>query len=167
MVVERPATAVEVGTADLAALLDVSPRRVRQLAAAGIIEKLENGRFDVPVSVAAFIANRVKMIETRFKRDPALQNERLRKLCFQNDAAEQGLISTKGAMAAISAITATIAEGLRKLPNGFADDSGLQRKITKSLDEVLIDLFARADMQLAALRQGCIDEGDNETLEVM
>lgn len=162
---EAPRFALEVGTASLAALLDISPRRVRQLAVAGILERLANGNFDVTASVAAFIANRVKVIETRFKRDPALQSERLRNLRFQNEVAEEGLVSTRSAMAVISAITATIEEGLRKLPDAFADDLAMQRKINDCLDEVLVDLQVRADIQLAALRQGCIDDGDNETME--
>lgn len=81
--------------AQLAGILDVSARRVRQLAEVGTLERASPGRFELGASVRA-------LLEHAAGNGSQLQRERTRKLKADADLAELELARRRGEVALIS-----------------------------------------------------------------
>ncbi|WP_263258674.1 hypothetical protein [Pseudomonas oryzihabitans] len=86
--------ALDVTDAQLARLLDVSARRVRQLAEQGTLERVAPGRFNLAASVAA-------MIEQAGGNGSEFQRQRTRKMTADATAAELALAKERGEVAPI------------------------------------------------------------------
>lgn len=80
--------------ADLAALLAVSTRRVRQLAEQGVLERIERGRYELGASIRA-------LMENAAGNGSELQRERIRKLRADATRAELELARERNEVAPI------------------------------------------------------------------
>lgn len=81
--------------AQLAAILDVSARRIRQLVESGTLERVERGRFELGPSIRA-------LLEHAAGTGSELQRERTRKLRADADMSELELARRKSQVALIS-----------------------------------------------------------------
>lgn len=80
--------------AQLAALANVSPRRIRQLAESGVLERVERNQYELGPSIQA-------LLEEAAGTGSALVRERTRKLAAEATRAELELAKAKGLVAPI------------------------------------------------------------------
>lgn len=78
----------EIPSRDLAGLLDLTPQRIAQLVAAGIVPKTRHGFVAFPAAVHAYISARIASIDNERSGESALDFERWRKISSANDIAE-------------------------------------------------------------------------------
>ncbi|CAN7264866.1 type IV toxin-antitoxin system AbiEi family antitoxin domain-containing protein [Trinickia sp. LjRoot230] len=81
--------------AQLAALVNVSPRRIRQLAESGLLERVERNQYALGASIQA-------LLEEAAGSGSALVRERTRKLSAEATRAELALSKERGEVALIS-----------------------------------------------------------------
>ena len=156
-----PEIADVVKTVDFARFVKLSPRRVQQLIAEGILPSAGHGKIDIAEGFAAFVRWRVENEtgEIAPAKDGAgelagLDAERTRKLRLANDETERRLIRTDDAIAAMDAIVGQIPADLSAVPARVTSDIPLRRKIENEHDAVLNGLAKRFRQASADLRAG-------------
>lgn len=126
-----------VGTEALAFLLAVSPRRIRQLAAEGVLRASGRNLWPLFGSVQAMLASRSQPQATP-------ESERLRKL--KADVLETKLMREHGALVAhaqaeglavVDAVLGPLKSDLYGLPARITSDLVLRRKIESGINDVL------------------------------
>lgn len=81
--------------AELAALANVSPRRIRQLAESGVLERVDRNQYELGASIQA-------LLEEAAGSGSALVRERTRKLSAEATRAELELVKARGEVALLS-----------------------------------------------------------------
>lgn len=117
--------------AELAALVGVSARRIRQLAEAGTLERAERGRYQLGPALRA-------MLEQASGSGSELQRERIRKLRADADLAELELAKQRGEVAPL------------------AETEEVWRRFCGLLQANMMQIPRRAVLQLL----GCTDESE-------
>ena len=151
----------ELSSAQLAAVIGVTERRVQQLEAEGIFRNVGKGRskrFILADAVQAF----AKKSEMDARDEAALPGtsraqieiEQARKLKLANDTADALLVQTADALAAVDHITGEIRTGLAGIPARFTDDLTERRRLDDLIDVVLTEISGRFEQAGAALREG-------------
>ncbi|MEM9910284.1 MAG: terminase small subunit, Nu1 [Pseudomonadota bacterium] len=131
-----------VGTADLAALLDISTNRVNRLARDGSIPKLGRGQFSLIGSVQAYVKYARDNPTGRQIKDADLAAEKQRLTKAQADRAETIAARERGELVKATevetewaAIVTDLRAALLAVPERIAIDLGLDRETATALDE--------------------------------
>jgi phage terminase Nu1 subunit (DNA packaging protein) len=114
----QPVRGVEVG--QVASLLNLTPRRVQQLAKEGVIPKAERGRYQIAGCVRGYIAFLQKTAETAQARaaQPVfvdLQKERARKTAAEAELAEIEVAKARGEVVLVADYEAALGTVLDRL----------------------------------------------------
>jgi len=149
---------MEVGTADLAAILGRTDRWIRDLENQGVLQKTARGRYKLAASVQAYVEWRLKAeVDRRYDESDARQQieiERARKLRLQNDEAENKLVPTDLGIAAVDFIVGILRTDLAGVPALITEDVALRRRAEDAIDQVLNSVADRFEKASAALEQG-------------
>lgn len=136
--------------AELAALVGVSARRIRQLAESGTLERAERGRYQLGPAVRA-------LLEQASGSGSELQRERIRKLRADADLAELELAKQRGEVAPIEEAEAVwgrfcgiLRTNMMQIPAravlqllGCTDETEFKAKLA---DEIKLALAAAAEI---------------------
>lgn len=128
----------------LAGLLDVSPRRVRQIAAEAQIQPVARGQWPVAAIVRAAVAAAGKARTGDAEREAraALMQARAREIQLRTAREEGELIPTEEAVAYTQAVVGTLVSRLNGLPAQITRDLDERRRIEAMLDEIRRDVAA-------------------------
>ena len=104
----------------VAALLDLTPRRIQQLAKDGIIPKAVGGRYNLPVCVRGYVGFLQKSLTSAQAKamQPAtldLQHQRSRKTAAEAELAEIDVAKARGEVVSVADYEAALARVLDRL----------------------------------------------------
>lgn len=140
---KKPETIPEAASADaLATLLDVTPRRVRQLASEAHIEPLARGLWPVGAVIRAAVTAAGREREGSSERDAraALMRARAREIEIRTAEREGELIPTDEAVAYTQSVVGALISRMNGLPAQITRDARERRKIEAILDEIRSDV---------------------------
>lgn len=141
----------EAASADaLATLLDVTPRRVRQIASESHIKAAGRGLWPVAPIVRAAVAAAGREREGSAERDAraALMRARAREIELRTAREEGELVPTEEAVAYTQSVVGALISRMNGLPARITRDARERRKIEAILDEI------RADVAKASAEHG-------------
>lgn len=145
---------VDLNSAQMAAVLGITERRVRQLAAEGVVKRADRrGRYRLVPSVANYISTL-----SANERDAGLapiRQERLLKLQRENALRNRELITLDEALGAVDEVCGSFVASLNSLPARITNDVRERRRLEAIIDaerQRLTDKFAEIQAQLAAGR---------------
>lgn len=150
-----------VSSAEMAAVLGVTERRVQQLEAESVFANVGKGRSKRYVLADAVQAWKAKA-EADAKTQAAsastsremFEAERARKLKIENDTREALLVETPDAIAAIDRIFGEVRTSLGAIPARLSEDVAERRRIEDVIADTLDELAKRLDEAGAALQEG-------------
>lgn len=141
---------VDLNSAQMAALLGITERRVRQLAAEGVVKRADRrGRYKLVPSVTNYIATL-----SANERDAGLapiRQERLLKLQRENALRDRELITLDEAVGAVDEVCGSFVATLNGLPVQITNDVRERRRLEGIIDvqrQRLADKFAEIQTQL-------------------
>lgn len=141
---------VDLNSAQVAAVLGITERRVRQLAAEGVVKRADRrGRYKLVPSVANYISTL-----SAGERDVGLapiRQERLLKLQRENALRDRELITLDEAIGFVDEITGAFLSSLNGLPARVTNDVRERRRLEAIIDaerQRLADKFAEIQTQL-------------------
>lgn len=153
----------EVPLSTLCNFLDLTPRRVQQLVADGILQRRARGRFALGPSVRAYIAQ----LRTRAARgDDATEAQRRRLVKARADAAEMDLEIRKGKVIPVEHVTAAwsaiVSEVRTRL---LAIPSRVIPRITPSMRPREVGELVRTEIDnaLEAISSAVLEPSDDDT----
>lgn len=111
--------AIDVSARDLAAVLGLSDRQVRNLAAEGVVVPVTRGRYRLAESARRYIASQ-RRPDAVTELDRRIAESRLRSLQMQNAAREGKLIPYQEAEALMAETLGVVLAGLSSLPARIA-----------------------------------------------
>jgi len=139
---------------EMAKVVGLTPRRVRQLAAEGVVKRADRrGRYKLVPSVANYISTL-----SAGERDVGLapiRQERLARLRMENAARDRELITFDEATGFVDEICGSFVATLSGLPARVTNDVRERRRLEAIIDterQRLADKFAEVQAQLAAGR---------------
>lgn len=145
---------IDLSAAQMAAVLNVTERRVRQLAAEGVVKRADRrGRYKLVPSVANYIST----LSTG-ERDVGLapiRQERLLKLQRENALRDRELISMDEAAGIVDQLVGSFVSSLNGLPARVTNDVRERRRLEAIIDaerQRLADKLAEIQAKLAAGR---------------
>lgn len=133
-----------VSDAELAALVNVSPRRIRQLAESGVLERVDRNQYALGTSIQA-------LLEEAAGSGSALVRERTRKLKADADRVELALARERGEVAPVEVfaraqahVCAVIQIAMRSIPQravvqllGETNEASFKQKLLAEIDQAL------------------------------
>lgn len=129
---------------EFSCLLNVSPRRISQLAAEGYLEKLGRDRY-VPciANYADLRAAAAAKARGGSAQTEIVDREKARRLRRINDVAERVLIPIDETLDALAAILGPVQAELATIPVHATDDPRIRFKIEATIDVIMNNLAAR------------------------
>lgn len=151
----------EISAPELASLCGITERRVQQLAAEGVFEKLGHGKYRRAGAGGSYADYRVKSEMDRRSDGATARDsfdvERTRRLKIQNDRDEGRLVDTDDAVDAIDMILGPVKTELLSIPARMTKDVALRRQWEDGINEVLKALAGRQTEAFEDLRSGSAD----------
>ncbi len=145
---------IDLNAPDLATVLGITERRVRQLAAEGVVKRADRrGRYQLVPSVANYIATL-----SAGERDVGLapiRQERLLKLQRENALRDRELITLDEAIGFVDEITGAFLSSLNGLPARVTNDVRERRRLEAIIDaerQRLADKLAEIQAKCASGR---------------
>lgn len=131
----------EVSAEELAALLGVTPKTVRNHADRGVVVRSGRGKYLASASIRNLLADARKASRSNEldREQLALVKEKRRAAELRNAQAEGELIDLEEAFAVLDTIIATYRIGLDSLPARITRDVALRHKIKSECDATLIE----------------------------
>lgn len=147
------------GTPALAAVIGVTPRRVQQLAAEGVLESEAHGSWDANKAVPAYIAHRLAQETARTAQRTGGAAERhvaakARAVELRTARDEGVLCDTTEAVAMVEEVVGTIRSGFGGLAARVTRDLSLRAVIEGEVDNTLDRAAALLASRAAELRKG-------------
>ena len=140
---------IELSSAQMAVVLGVTERRVRQLAADGIVRKAQKrGRYRLVPSVAGYCASLEKGQDVGLDE---IRRERLLRLQMERAQQERTLITMEEAGAVVDRLTGEFVAMLNGLPARITNDIRERRRQEAIIDQVrqsLTDKFSELTQEL-------------------
>jgi hypothetical protein len=143
---------VDLNSAQMATVLGITDRRVRQLAAEGVVKRAERrGRYRLVPSVANYIATL-----SANERDAGLapiRQEQLLRLQRENALRDRELISMDEAAGIVDQLVGWFVSSLNGLPPRVTNDVRERRRLEAIIDterQRLADMFAEIQAKLAS-----------------
>lgn len=137
---------------EMAKVIGLTPRRVRQLAAEGVVQRADRrGRYRLVPSVASYCATL-----SSGERDAGLapiRQERLVRLRMENAARDRELISMDEAAGVVDQLTGAFLSSLNGLPARVTNDVRERRRLEAIIDaerQRLADKFAEIQAKLTS-----------------
>ena len=148
---------MEVSTADLAEILNVTERRIQQLAGTGVLRRQAHGTWVLPESVQAFIAHRLNGATTKLKAKSGGAEERLKDIKARREELklareERELVPLADAIFAMDQIAGTIGLEVNNVPARYTRDLDERDRLQVEIDAVLTKVANRISECGAALR---------------
>ena len=172
---ETPQAGPTYSVKDVAKLLNLSPRRVQQLAKEGIIPKTEGGRYELAPAVQGYIGYLHDRLSGKVEGDEddtmSLQSQRTRKVAAEAAQAEIALAKSRGevveraiimnvverGLAACRArllIGASVAPHVKAAPDAATVKELIDDRVTEALDEISSNALGFASGSGGAKRRG-------------
>jgi len=151
---------LKVSSAQLAAVIGVTERRVQQLEAESVFANVGTGRskrFVLADAVQALLAKSEAEAKTAALSSPSREDfdaERTRKLRLANDREENILTYTESAIAGVDRIFGEVRTWLSALPSKITEDVAERRRIEDVVNVSMAELAARLRDVGTALRSG-------------
>ena len=142
-----------ISTADFAALAGRSKRRIEQLAAGGVLPKIERGKLPMPAAMHALLAHieaGAERAAERQARGDRVREARAREIELRISEREGKLIAFTEACEIMDALAAADRAGFAGLAAKITRDVPLRRKIQSAVDD--------AQARVAAIYQRWHDE---------
>lgn len=154
-----PAEPLILATPALAAILDLSPRRVQQLAAEGVLQSEAHGSWDATKAVPAYIAHRLAQETARTAQRSGGAAERhvtakARAVELRTARDEGVLCDTAEAVAVVEEVLGTIRSGFGGLAARVTRDLALRDVINSQVDDTLERAAKLLARRATELRRG-------------
>lgn len=149
-------TAESVSSRELAAILRVTPRRIEQLVAEGLVVRIDRGRYDLVESVGRYCDSLRQTAETATSTTAnELAAERLKTIRLRNAERERQLITLEESKTVVERMIGMFVSSLGGLPARISQDQRERRRIetiTDQLRQELSDQFRAIRNELATGR---------------
>lgn len=135
----------EVTADELADILGVTPKTVRNHAQRGVVVKASRGKYFVADSIRNLLADARKASRSNDldREELALVKEKRKAAELRNAQTEGELIALEEAFAVLDSIVATFRIGLDSLPARITRDVALRKQIKAECDNTLIEASAK------------------------
>lgn len=145
-----------VSQGEMAAILGVSDRTVRNLTGSGVLTEVDRGKYALHATVKAYVqyVERGRLATERSAKVSAMDDERLRRLRIENDREEGRTVPVYEAQAAFNAAMTEVASGLDILPNRHASELAMMNdagKIKHRLKEIVRGIRENAARKIEGL----------------
>jgi hypothetical protein len=149
---------VEVSGAELAAWCGVSPKRIDQLLAEGVVHREAKGRYRLKANVVSVFGwlRSTKRRSSRSQADREWRRQRAREVELRVAERERPLIEVEDAFEVVDVTLGFMRAEIGSVPARISRDVGLRRQIDTELNNVL----ARVVEKLAAERKRVCGEGE-------
>lgn len=145
---------IEVSGPQLADLLGLSDRRVRQLAADGVVTKLDRGAYLLAASVRAIIAKYEAEAGRRVGAAAELAEEKLKTIRMKNALADRKAIDLDEALGIFDELTGLYVSSLNGLPARITSIPRERRRLDDIFDEERLRLCDQIAKKLTKLEAG-------------
>lgn len=158
---------MEVSTADLAEILNVTERRIQQLATSGVLRRQDHGTWILPESVQAFLAYRLRSAAGKTKAKSGTVDEQIKLVKLRREqmrlaADERELVPVAEALAAASEVAGAVAFRMNAVAPAFTRDLAEQERLQKIIDDGLRSVADRLEELGASLRGGGEDPAPDD-----
>lgn len=139
---------------EMARLLLVSKRRVSQLAAAGILQRIGRDRYSPMIAgYAEYRAKLVQEKQTKTATSIEFDGEKLRRLRQANDRADANLIPTSEVEECIGYIVSSFTEAMSEFTdhNDFPDN--VNERVSEQVEIVKMGIRTRTKREITRLRK--------------
>ncbi len=146
---------IGVTSASIAALLQMSKRRVSQLAAAGVITRIGRDRYSP--DLGSFIEYRVNLAKEKLNKTTSsseFDTEQLRRIRRQNDHADDQLVARQEVEETIAFISKSVVTGIASIPTESAATGDVYERLNAVCNDVSMGIHARAESAIAKLANG-------------
>jgi len=145
-----------VAQADMAAVLGVTDRTLRNLTASGVLLQVDRGKYALAQTVKAYVeyVARGRIASERSTTISALDDERLRRLRIENDREEGSTVPVYEAQTAFNAAMTEVASALDILPSRHASELAMMNdagKIKLRLKEIVRGIRENAARKIEGL----------------
>ncbi len=144
---------IKVTATQLAAMLGVTNRRVRQLASEGTLERTPQGHFDLATNIQKYVSFR----ESRREPNEVAQararhiNARATEIELRNAKRIGEIIEMDEAISVVDEVVGSIITALQALPARVTRDLALRRRIEQEIDQIRSAVCDKLKMQQAQL----------------
>jgi phage terminase Nu1 subunit (DNA packaging protein) len=152
---------MRVSSADLALVLGVTDRRVRQLENAGVLRKLEHGEWDLAESVQSYLRHKLQTEARKRSRGSAAgsADERLKEMKTRREELrlareEHELVPLADAIFAMDQVAGAVALEVNNIPARYTRDLDERDRLRHEIDAALTKVANRIGKCAKALRQG-------------
>jgi len=141
---------------EMALILGVTDRTVRNLTASGVLSEVERGKYALHATVKAYVdyVARGRVASERSAKVSALDDERVRRLRIENDREEGSTVPVYEAQAAFNAAMTEVAAALDILPNRHCAELAMMNdagKIKHRLKEIVRGIRENAARKIEGL----------------
>lgn len=148
---------MEVSTADLAEILNISARRIQQLAGSGVFRKLGHGEWLLPECVQAFIEHKVQSEVRKVSKSDIAGGDRLKEIKARREELklareERELVPLLDAIYAMDQVAGAIVLQMNNVPARFTRDLDERERLQAEIDDALTTVANRIQKCGAALR---------------
>ncbi len=145
-----------VSQVDMAAILGVTDRTVRNLTLSGVLVEVDRGKYALHATVKAYVqyVERGRVASERSAKVSALDDERLRRLRIENDREEGRSVPVYEAQVVFNAAITEIASALDILPNRHSSELAMMNdagKIKHKLKEIVRGIRENAARKIEGL----------------
>ncbi|MBO6717896.1 MAG: hypothetical protein JJ913_08075 [Rhizobiaceae bacterium] len=145
-----------VSTSVLAAVLTLSTRRVTELVALGVIERVGRGEFDLAQSVQRYADWRAAQASARHRPNAAtrLQDRKAALIAVKIEREQRGLIPLVDALDEFDHVVESMLSSFERLPRLVTDDAGERARIEAVCEDTRAQLRKQIDEIRHSLQNG-------------